>query len=215
MATKIGDAIINAMTEDRMIVSYKTPTLNERCIEEYIVGYVDGEGCFSVSFSKRPKILVGWETKPSFAVSQNHYRPEVLYLIQQTLRCGNFRRDFSDQTLKFEVRKLDDLLNKVIPFFERYPLISGKQKDFELFKEVCSRIGKQEHLAKNSFKQILNLAFRMNVGGRRRYSIDTILASLGSEEDIVCAIGNNGQQHEVQTRTNGVTSGVLSREIAR
>lgn len=215
MATKIGDAIINVMTEDRMMHSYNTPTLNERCIEEYIVGFVDGEGCFSISFSKRPKITIGWETKPSFAVSQNHYRSEVLYLIQDRLRCGNMRRDFSDQTLKFEVRKLDDLLHKVIPFFEKYPLISGKQKDFELFKDVCFRIGRQEHLEVESFKQILQRAFKMNESGRRRYSMETIIASLNSEEDIVYAIGDNGIKHEVQTRTNGVTSGVLSREIAR
>ena len=117
MATKIGIDIINAMVEKRMIGSYNTPTLGKRKVEEYIAGYVDGEGCFSVSFSRRSKIKVGWETKPSFAVSQNHYRAEVLYLMQDILQCGNMRRDYSDQTLKFEVRKLDDLLQKVIPYF--------------------------------------------------------------------------------------------------
>lgn len=156
------------------------PTLNRknRNVDEYIVGYVDGEGCFSVSFSVRPKLLVGWETKPSFSVSQNHYRSEVLYLMQARLRCGNMRRDFSDQTLKYDVRKLDDLITKVIPFFDEHPLLSGKQKDFLLFRQVCFMMRDQSHLNAEGFTKILDLAVRMNESGRRRYKQETILATI-------------------------------------
>ncbi|OGN03426.1 MAG: hypothetical protein A2655_02720 [Candidatus Yanofskybacteria bacterium RIFCSPHIGHO2_01_FULL_43_42] len=85
----------------------------ERNIEEYISGYVNGEGCFSVSFSRRKKMLVGWETKPSFSVSQNQDRSEVLFLIQKKFGCGFIRRDYSDKTLKYEVRSLKDLIKKL------------------------------------------------------------------------------------------------------
>jgi len=63
------------------------PTLTDskRNIAEYISGYIDGEGCFSVSFSRRSKLLVGWETKPSFSVSQNYDRAEVINLAQNFL----------------------------------------------------------------------------------------------------------------------------------
>ena len=47
-------------------------------ISSYISGYVDGEGCFTVSFSPRSKLRVGWEVRPSFSVSQNADRSEVL-----------------------------------------------------------------------------------------------------------------------------------------
>mgnify|MGYP001561734768 CR=1 FL=1 len=117
-------------------------------VGEYISGYVDGEGCFSVSFSRRNKMLVGWETKPSFSVSQNQDRSEVLYLVQKRFCCGFIRRDFSDKTLKYEVRSLSDLLEKVIPHFEKYPLISSKQKDFLKFKSICFLMNKNSH--KNS-----------------------------------------------------------------
>ncbi len=163
-----------------MIRSHNTPTLNRynRDTNEYIVGYVDGEGCFSISFSKRPKISVGWETKPSFSVSQNHYRSEVLFLIQRTLQCGNMRRDFSDQTLKYEVRKLSDLISKVIPFFDRHALISGKQKDFNLFKRICLLIQQKRHLERDGFKKIVGLATQMNESGRRRYSKEDIVSGI-------------------------------------
>ena len=147
------------------------PALNKkRNIHEYISGYVDGEGCFSISFSKREKFLVGWETKPSFSVSQNEDRAQVLFLIQKNLQCGHIRRDFSDKTLKFEVRSLDDLIGKVIPHFEQYPLLSEKQKDFELFKKVCLLMQQELHTNKTGLKKILDLAFQMNPSGKRKYS---------------------------------------------
>ena len=142
----------------------------KRNIQEYISGYVDGEGCFSISFSKREKFLVGWETKPSFSVSQNEDRAQILFLIQKVFKCGFIRRDYSDKTLKYEVRSLNDLVCKVIPHFEKYPLLSEKQKDFEFFKKVCYLMQKELHKNKNGLRKILDLAFRMNPSGKRKYT---------------------------------------------
>ena len=102
-------------------------------LSAYISGYADGEGCFTVSIAPRASLLVGWEVRPSFSVSQNGDRAEVLQLIEATLGCGAIRPDRSDRTLKWETRRLEDLLGRVIPHFERYPLLSGKRFDFERF----------------------------------------------------------------------------------
>lgn len=142
----------------------------KRNIQEYVSGYVDGEGCFSISFSKREKFLVGWETKPSFSVSQNEDRAQILFLMQKMFKCGFIRRDFSDKTLKYEVRSLDDLIRHIIPHFEKYPLVSEKQNDFEFFKKVCLLMQKQLHKNKNGLMKILNLAFQMNPSGKRKYT---------------------------------------------
>jgi len=146
------------------------PALNKkRNIQEYISGYVDGEGCFSISFSKREKFLVGFETKPSFSVSQNEDRAQILFLIQKVFECGFIRRDYSDKTLKYEVRSLGDLINKVIPHFEKYPLLSKKQKDFESFKQVCILMQRNLHRDKKGLQKIMNLVFKMNPSGKRKY----------------------------------------------
>ncbi len=142
----------------------------KRNIQEYISGYIDGEGCFSISFSKRDKFLVGWETKPSFSVSQNEDRAQILFLMQKVFKCGFIRRDYSDKTLKYEVRSLNDLINKIIPHFEKYPLLSEKQKDFEFFKKVCYLMQKELHKNKNGLRRILNFAFQMNPSGKRKYT---------------------------------------------
>jgi intein-encoded DNA endonuclease-like protein len=155
------------------------PALNKkRNIHEYISGYVDGEGCFSVSFSKREKFLVGFETKPSFSVSQNEDRAQILFLIQKEFKCGFIRRDFSDKTLKYEIRSLEDLINKIIPHFEKYPLLSFKQKDFKFFKQICFMMQKDLHRNKKGLQKIIDLAFKMNPSGKRKYIKEEILKAL-------------------------------------
>ncbi len=155
------------------------PALSKkRNIHEYISGYVDGEGCFSVSFSKREKFLVGWETKPSFSVSQNEDRAQILFLMQKVFKCGFIRRDYSDKTLKFEVRSLEDLVSKVIPHFEMYPLLSQKQKDFKFFKQICLLMQRNLHTNKTGLLKIINLAFAMNPSGKRKYTKEEIQKAL-------------------------------------
>jgi hypothetical protein len=156
--------------------SYNTPTL-KRNVSEYISGFVDGEGCFSISFSIRPKLNVGWEVKPSFCVGQNYDRREVLDIMQSYFGCGNMRRDYHDKTLKYEVRSLEELITKILPHFEKFPLYSGKQKDFEKFAKICGLMKNFKHLKISGLKKILDIAYTMNSSGRRRYTKEQITNS--------------------------------------
>src|SRR5918992_676756 len=121
------------------------PRYSREFLSAYISGYVDGEGCFTVSISPRAKLAVGWEVRPSLSVSQNGDRAEVLYAIQAFFGCGSIRPDRSDKTLKWETRRLEDLLGQVVPHFERWPLMSGKQRDFERFATVCRLMAEGGH----------------------------------------------------------------------
>ena len=151
---------------------------SKRNIAEYISGYIDGEGCFSVSFSRRKKLLIGWETKPSFSVSQNYDRSEVINLMKDFFRCGYIRRDYSDKTLKLEVRCLNDLIEKIIPHFEKYFMLSSKQKDFMIFAKICAMVFGKKHLQKSGLRKIVRMACKMNASGKRKYSQSDILEEL-------------------------------------
>ena len=105
------------------------PWYSREFLSAYISGYVDGEGCFTVSIAPRAKLVAGWEVRPSLSVSQNGDRAEVLHALQRYFGCGTIRPDRSDRTLKWETRRLEHLLERVVPHFERYPLLSGKQQD--------------------------------------------------------------------------------------
>ena len=147
-------------------------------LPSYISGYVDGEGCFTISIAPRPTLRVGWEVRPSLSVSQNGDRDQVLLMIQRYFGCGTLRPDRSDLTMKWEVRNLTLLVSRVVPHFEAYPLLSGKQRDVELFTAVCERMVKGEHLDPVGLAAIVRLVGEMNPSGVRRYSPATILASL-------------------------------------
>ena len=143
-------------------------------IKSYLSGYVDGEGCFCVSINKSFRHQFGWEIRPSFSVSQNGDRAEVLETLKRQLGCGTIRPDRSDRTLKYEVRSVAELVERVIPLFEENPLVSAKRRDFEHFAEICRLMYQGKHRTEEGFRRILELAFEMNPSGKRKYTRDEI-----------------------------------------
>jgi hypothetical protein len=137
-------------------------------------------------------LLVGWEVRPGFSVSQNGDRAEVLQAIKAYFGCGSIRPDRSDKTLKWETRRLEDILGGVLPHFERYPLLSGKRYDFDRFASVCRLMAAGAHLRRDGLVEIVELAQGMNPSGRRRYRAEAVLATLRQGEGIVCASRNGG-----------------------
>ena len=147
-------------------------------IGSYLSGFADGEGSFCICFSPSQRHAFGWEIRPSFSVSQKRERAEVLQLFRDFLGCGTLRNSQRDGTIKYEVRSISDLVEKVIPHFDRYPLLSGKRQEFEIFSTICKRMSRGEHLTLSSFKELVELAFRMNFTGNRRYTKEEIFNTL-------------------------------------
>jgi LAGLIDADG endonuclease len=168
------------------------PWCSREFLSAYISGYVDGEGCFTVSIAPRATLLVGWEVRPSLSVSQNGDRAEVLRLIESYFECGSIRPDRSDKTLKWETRRLHDLVERVLPHFESYPLLSGKRLDYVRFASVCRLMADGAHRTTSGLAHVVELAAGMNPSGKRRYRAEEILAKLRQGEGIVCASGNGG-----------------------
>ena len=140
-------------------------------LDPYIAGYVDGEGSFYVAVQRNPSTRVGWQLVPEFHVGQNLERRQVLDLIAKRLGCGRIcenHRGSRDTTLVFVVRNRDDLLNRVIPFFERQPLLSSKQMDFLRFAEIVRAMSMRVHLSEEGFARLRLRALTMNGGGKYR-----------------------------------------------
>ena len=133
----------------------------------YLTGYADGEGCFCVSFNKSHRHKFGWEIRPSFSISQNGDRAEVLTLFRERFGCGSIRPDRSDKTLKFETRCIKDLVERVVPHFEQYPLLSAKREDFQRFALICRMMYAGDHLTRTGFERIVELASKVNAGKRK------------------------------------------------
>ena len=145
----------------------------------YITGLVDGEGSFFVSFSIRKKMNVGIEARPSFALAQHKRNKEIIIGLQRFFQCGGVRFNNHDQTYKFEVRGLNDLVEKIFPHFEQYPLVTSKNNDFETLRDICHRMKDNQHKTVKGIKQIIHKAYMMNNIGARRYTKDQLLKVVG------------------------------------
>jgi hypothetical protein len=112
-------------------------------LDGYISGYVDGEGCFAVAVNRNPSCRAGYQLVPEFHVSQNGDRAQVLGLIQERFGGSGYIKPNGkkDRALVLVIRKREDLLRHVIPFFERSPLLSSKQCEFESFARIVRSNG--------------------------------------------------------------------------
>ena len=88
------------------------------------------------------------------------------------------RPDRSDRTLKWEIRSLPVLIDRIVPHFKAYPLLSGKQQDFQLFADICKLMAEGAHLLPEGLQRIVRLAGRMNPSGKRGYDPADIISSL-------------------------------------
>ena len=144
----------------------------------YITGFVDGEGCFCISFSLRAKMKYGLEVRPSFSISQNQRNLEILKSIYNHFGCGGMRFSRNDNNYKYEVRSIKDIVNVINKHFDTYPLKTSKKRDFEIFSEICTIIHSNHHLNVDGMKKIIELAYQMNESGKRKYKKDKLLKLL-------------------------------------
>ena len=135
----------------------------------WIVGFVDGEGCFTVSFFKHPKsrLRLKWQVFPEFVISQGMKTRDAVENVKKYFGCGeiylNKRYDnHHEHLIKYVVRNRKDLLEKIIPFFERYPLLSAKKNDFKIFAKIVRMMSKGIHLQEKGLEKIRLMVREMN-----------------------------------------------------
>lgn len=147
---------------------------------DYVAGFVDGEGCFSVSVHPHPTVRYGtrWLIAPSFHVYQHRDNVEILERLRGFFGCGFVRtKGPNSAVMTYSVYRRTDLETAIIPVFERCPLRSRKQEDFLRFREVVRMMQARAHRTDDGFRQIVEIAFSMNKNGKqRRYSLDEVLA---------------------------------------
>jgi hypothetical protein len=74
----------------------------------------------------------------------------------------------------WEVNALPDLASRVMPFFDRFPIVGQKADDYELWSSAVALLS-ADGLSDQDYHRILALRERMNRGGKRRYRMDGIL----------------------------------------
>jgi len=143
-------------------------------LEQWVVGFVDGEGCFSISVVPNATCRLGWQVQHEFSVSQAAPSRAALDLVRGVIGCGtiieNSRNDdHRHPLLRLSVKGRSDLRERVIPFFEANPLITAKRSDFEAFATVIRWMDDDEHLTEPGLRRIAQVTETMNRRARSRY----------------------------------------------
>ncbi len=136
-------------------------------LESWIVGFTDGEGCFSISIFQNKTSRIGWQIFPEFVITQGEKSLPALKLFERYFKCGkifvNKRYDnHSEHLYRYCVRSVRDLKEKVIPFFQLHKLRTAKQDDFRIFAEIVKMIANKRHLSKRGLQMIARKIERMN-----------------------------------------------------
>lgn len=135
--------------------------MNSNLNAEWITGFVDGEGCFRVSILKNKQIRSKIQLQPEFVITQHKRDYLLLKDIQSFFKCGHVslgKNKEDTNCYRFRVRKLEDLCNIIIPFFDKHELKTKKQIEFVGFRDVCFLLKKKIHLTEKGFDLCLNLA---------------------------------------------------------
>lgn len=136
-------------------------------IEQWIVGFTDGEGCFSVSIFRNKTTKAGWQVFPEFVITQGKKSLPALHIFKDYFECGtiiqNIRYDNHKENLyRYCVRPIPELRGTIIPFFRKYRLYTAKQQDFELFAEIVEKMFLKKHLTTKGMQSIARKIERMN-----------------------------------------------------
>ena len=174
------------MSSDNLIGADNQQETRSKALDpEWVVGFTDGEGCFSVSIHRNDlaRPTDGWHVQPTFQVSQHRDHRMVLCELQEFFSCGNVRSKGPRSSVEvYVVHSTIQLLERIIPFFEEHEL-RIKRDDFETFADIVRSIRSRAHHRPEEFDRIVTLAYSMNARGKqRKRPIGDIL--LGSSETV-------------------------------
>ena len=136
-------------------------------IEQWIVGFVDGEGCFSVPIYRNKTYGIGWQVQPRFAVVQGARSRVVLELIRDFFGCGNIYRNrrhdnHREDLFVYSVFNGNDLRHVILPFFEANPLRTAKADEFAKFAVILQMMERGFHRSVEGLTHIAKISQTMN-----------------------------------------------------
>jgi hypothetical protein len=129
-----------------------------------LVGFVEAEWCFFVKITNNLDAQKKGATQVIVALQITQHSRDALLInsLVTFFDCGRVEPYYQGPAVNFVVSKLSDITEKIIPFFEAYPLIGTKAKNFEDFKKIASLMESKAHLTKEGLEEIRMIKSGMN-----------------------------------------------------
>ena len=126
----------------------------------WLVGFVDAEGCFYVKPVKLKSKLRRFSLV--FTISQHSRDLLLIKNILGYLKCGVIEIPKNRKEVRFIVYKFSDILEKIIPFFIKYNLLSVKRLDFLDYKKISCILKDKQILNEKDLIKIQSIKDKMN-----------------------------------------------------
>jgi hypothetical protein len=165
------------LNEFKTIIDPKKLPNRRKYLHYYIVGLVDGEGCFSISVKKQDDTKFGWVIDPVFHVTQRREHHQILEILKAVFKCGRItpKSGQEDAVLQYIVDARKHLVEKIVPFFKKHkPIV--KWKEFEIFAEVVEALEKGEHKNASSFKKLIMQVYKAS--DERKHQLNEVLSEI-------------------------------------
>ena len=147
----------------------------------WISGFVSGDSTFCVSIEKSNNKL-GHRIRLIFGTCLHIRDKEILIGIanyfnilevskqsdldfnNNILPAGKYIYDSTKkESTLLQIKNYSHIINKIIPFFNQYPILGVKSLDFADFKKVAEKVKNKEPLTETGFNQIIKIVEKMNL----------------------------------------------------
>lgn len=135
----------------------------------FLAGLIEGEGSLCVSIKEHAASRFGYLVDPEFFIYQHKVRRGLLELAQSVFETGRITpKHGNEDVLVYSIVSRRSIVDRVLPFFERYMAFSCKKRDFHLFREIVMSMEKKRHLDPHGLVEIVQQAYQMNLEGKQR-----------------------------------------------
>src|SRR5207302_3562898 len=97
-----------------------------------------------------------------FILTQHSRDENLLRNSIEIFECGKFITKNTKEYAEFIVEKYSDIRDKIIPFFEKYPLYRIKKENYLDLKKVSELMQNKAHLTLEGLEKIIQIESGMN-----------------------------------------------------
>src|SRR6266516_6214884 len=115
---------------------------------------MSGEECFLVRIINLASNRLGFQLQLVFEIAQHSRDIALLQSLINFFDCGNVTVRSNKLACDFKISKFSDLHNKVIPFFQKFPIQGVKYLDYLDWCKVAELIKNQDHLTEEGLSKI-------------------------------------------------------------
>ena len=116
----------------------------------WLVGFTDGDGCFSI-------VKSGETYRLQFSLSQSEYNLRLLYYVKKNLGYGSVSKSSKPSWGNFRITDRKVLNQVIFPIFDKYPLLTSKYFNYVRFKEAYYILENKELTTEMKNKKIEEL----------------------------------------------------------